>query len=66
VWMGIIIQVLEKLKRGSPAAVETVGRYWIANEIEEAGMVPKLVHAYRAKMILASVHKTDWNGCPWG
>ena len=51
---------LEKLDRGSPVAVETVGNwYWIVGEIEEAGMVPKLVHAMRAKMMLASVNKTD-------
>lgn len=33
--------------------------YWIVSEIEEAGMVPKLVHARRAKMMLATVNKTD-------
>ena len=31
-------------------AVETVGNwYWIVDEIEAAGMVPRLVHARRAK-----------------
>jgi transposase len=41
---------------GSPVAVETVGNwYWIVSEIEPAGMV----HALRAKMMLASVKKTD-------
>jgi transposase len=40
--------------------VETVGNwYWIVGEIEEAGMVPKLVHARRAKMMLATVNKTE-------
>jgi hypothetical protein len=35
-------------------AVETVGNwYWIVGEIEEAGMVPRLVRTYRAKMMLA-------------
>lgn len=57
---GAIRQFLEKFERGSPVAVETVGNwYWIIKEIEEAGMVPKLVHARRAKMMLASVNKTD-------
>jgi transposase len=55
-----IRQFLEKFERGSPVAVETVGNwYWIVKEIEEAGMVPKLVHARRAKMMIASVNKTD-------
>ena len=57
---GAIRQFLEKFDRGSPVAVETVGNwYWIVGEIEEAGMVPKLVHARRAKMMLATVNKTD-------
>jgi transposase len=34
-------------------------RLRIISEIEEAGMIPKLVHARRAKMMLASVNKTD-------
>jgi transposase len=41
-------------------AIETTGNwYWIVDEIEAAGMVPRLVHARRAKMMLASVNKTD-------
>ena len=40
--------------------METVGNwYWIVSEIEQAGMVSKLVHALRAKMMLATVNKTD-------
>jgi hypothetical protein len=31
---------------GSPVALETVGNwYWIVDEIERAGCIPKLVHA---------------------
>jgi transposase len=57
---GSIRHFPEKFERGSPVAVETVGNwYWIVGEIEEAGMVPKLVHARRAKMMLATVNKTD-------
>ena len=57
---GAIRQFLERFERGSHVAVETVGNwYWIVSEIEEAGMVPKLVHALRAKMMLASTNKTD-------
>jgi transposase len=41
-------------------AVETVGNwYWIVDEIEEAGMLPRLVHARKAKLMLAMVNKTD-------
>jgi len=57
---GSIHRFLEQFEHGSPVAVETVGNwYWIVQEIEQAGMVPKLVHARRAKMMLASVNKTD-------
>jgi len=57
---GAIQRFLEKFERGSPVAVETVGNwYWIVAEIEGAGMVPKLVHARQAKMMMASVNKTD-------
>jgi transposase len=57
---GSIHRFLERFERGSPVAVETVGNwYWIIGEIEEAGMVPKLVHARHAKMMLASANKTD-------
>jgi len=57
---GVIREFLRKFEPGSPVAVETVGNwYWIVTEIEEAGMVPKLVHARQAKMMLASVNKTD-------
>lgn len=57
---GAIHRFLKQFDQGSPVAVETVGNwYWIVGEIEEAGMVPRLVHARRAKMMLATVNKTD-------
>lgn len=57
---GAIRAFLAERAAGSPVAVETVGNwYWIVGEIEEAGMMPRLVHAHRAKMMLASVNKTD-------
>lgn len=57
---GSIRRYLENFERGSAVAIETVGNwYWIVSEIEQAGMVPKLVHAHRAKMMLASTNKTD-------
>lgn len=40
--------------------METVGTwYWIADEIERAGMNLRLVHAFRAKMMFAGTGKTD-------
>jgi len=41
-------------------AVETIGNwYWIVDEIERAEMLPKLVHARKAKLMLGSINKTD-------
>ncbi len=45
---------------GSPVAVETIGNwYWIVDEIEAAGCVPKLVHARKAKLMMGEINKTD-------
>jgi transposase len=57
---GAIRKFLAQWEAGSPVAVETVGNwYWIVDEIEEAGMIPKLVHARKAKLMLSMVNKTD-------
>jgi transposase len=57
---GSIKQFLSRCEPGSPVAVETIGNwYWIIEEIEAAGMIPKLVHSRKAKMMLAMVNKTD-------
>lgn len=57
---GAIRQFLDVFECGSPVAIETVGNwYWIVAEIERAGLVPKLVDARKAKMMMASVNKTD-------
>jgi transposase len=41
-------------------AVETIGNwYWIVDEIEGAGMKPKLVHARKAKVMSGCINKTD-------
>jgi transposase len=61
---GAIAEFLSSWKPGTSVAVETIGNwYWIVDEIEAAGMVPQLVHARRAKMMLASVNKTDKLDC---
>jgi transposase len=45
---------------GAPVAVETIGNwYWIVDEIEAAGCVPRLVHARKAKLMMGQVNKTD-------
>ena len=57
---GAIKKFLELLPAGSPVAVETIGNwYWIVDEIEAAGMIPKLVDAKKAKMMLSCSNKTD-------
>ncbi len=55
-----IRKFLSRWEPGSPVAVETLGNwYWIVDEIEAAGMVPRLVHARKAKLMMGSANKTD-------
>jgi transposase len=57
---GALQAVLARCQRGSPVAVETIGNwYWIVDEIEAAGCVPKLVHARKAKLMMGQINKTD-------
>ena len=57
---GAIRRFLSDWTAGSDVAVETIGNwYWIVDEIEQASMTPKLVHAHKAKLMLGSVNKTD-------
>jgi len=57
---GALKAFLKGCEPESPVAVETIGNwYWIVDEIEEAGMIPQLVHARKAKMMLSSSKKTD-------
>lgn len=57
---GAIRQFLSRYEMGTPVAVETLGNwYWIVDEIEQAGMVPCLVHARKAKLMIGSINKTD-------
>ena len=57
---GAIRLFLQGFEPGSPVAVETIGNwYWIVDEIEEAGMVPRLVHARKAKLMMGLVSKSD-------
>lgn len=57
---GTIRHFLARWDPGSPVAVETVGNwYWLVDEIEQAGMVPQLVHARKAKLMSGMINKTD-------
>ena len=57
---GALQEFLERCDRGSPVAVETIGNwYWIVDEIEAAGCLPKLVHARKAKLMMGEINKTD-------
>src|SRR5207302_9331779 len=57
---GALQRFLERCERGSPVAVETVGNwYWIVDEIEAAGCIPRLVHARKAKLMMGEVNTTD-------
>jgi transposase len=57
---GAIQAYLAEVEPGSTVAVETTGSwYWIVDEIEAAGCRPALVHAYKAKVMLGCINKTD-------
>jgi transposase len=57
---GAIQRFLQTCEPGSPVAVETIGNwYWIVDEIEAAQMVPRLVHALKAKLMMGALNKTD-------
>ncbi|MHC4606893.1 MAG: IS110 family RNA-guided transposase [Planctomycetota bacterium] len=57
---GALRAFLGTCRRGSDVAVETVGNwYWIVDEIEEAEMTPRLVHARKAKLMMGMINKTD-------
>jgi transposase len=57
---GNIVRFLAQWDKGSPVAVETIGNwYWIVEEIEHAQMLPRLVHARKAKLMLGMINKTD-------
>jgi len=57
---GALREFLGSCEGGSSVAVETIGNwYWIVDEIEAAGMVPQLVHARKAKLMMGMVNKTD-------
>jgi transposase len=51
---------LAEFPSGTPLALESVGNwYWIADEIADAGCVPLLTHAAKAKVMMGNVNKID-------
>jgi transposase len=57
---GNIKKFLSHYQTGLPVAIETIGNwYWLVDEIEDAGMKPRLVHARKAKLMIGAINKTD-------
>jgi transposase len=51
---------LARCEAGTPVALEaTANWYWIVDEIEQAGLRPRLVHPRKAKLIMGMINKTD-------
>jgi len=57
---GAIREYLRDCQAGTAVAVEALGSwYWIVEEIEQAGLRPKLVHPRKAKLMMGMINKTD-------
>ena len=57
---GAIQAALHGIKRGTPVAIEATGNwYWVADEIEAAGLQPLLVNPAKAKTYIGNTNKTD-------
>jgi len=57
---GSICRALAKCPPGTPVALEaTANWYGIVDEIEQAGLVPRLVHPRQAKLLMGLINKTD-------
>lgn len=57
---GAIRRALAGCAPGTAVALEaTANWYWIVEEIEQAGLVPRLVHPRKAKLMMGQVNKTD-------
>ncbi len=57
---GAIRECLRGREKATPVAVEATGNwYWIVDEIEQAGLEPKLVHPRKAKLMMGLINKTD-------
>jgi transposase len=57
---GAIRRALGDCAPGTRVAVEATGNwYWIVDEIEQAGLVPLLVHPRKAKLMMGCINKSD-------
>jgi len=57
---GALRAFLSRFPPGTPVALESVGNwYWIVDEIEAAGCLPRMAHALFAKKMMGRIHKTD-------
>ncbi len=57
---GAIRGALVGCEPGTAVAIEaTANWYWIVDEIEQAGCVPRLVHPRKAKLMMGLINKTD-------
>jgi len=57
---GAIRKALADCRPSTTVAVEAMGSwYWIVHEIEQAGLVPALVHPRKAKLMMGMINKTD-------
>lgn len=57
---GAVRTFLSGCQAGTPVAVEATGNwYWIIDEIEQAGLQPRLVHPRKAKLMMGQINKTD-------
>jgi transposase len=57
---GAVRDYLNGCEPGTAVAVEATGNwYWIIDEIEQAGLVPRLVHPRKAKLMMGQTNKTD-------
>ncbi len=57
---GAIKEYMAQYPAGTPVAVESVGNwYWIVDEIEASGCRPRLTQAWKAKVMMGHINKTD-------
>jgi transposase len=57
---GSLCAGLRECQPGDAVAVEATGNwYWIVGEIEAAGLLPRLVHPRKAKLMMGLINKTD-------
>lgn len=57
---GAVREYLSGCQPGTAVAVEATGNwYWIIDEIEQARLVPQLVHPRKAKLMMGQINKTD-------